>query len=478
MTISRTARLACYTSICALLMLAAGTSNAGRKIVPLAIDDDISKLPNGENIPSGDSATLHIDVLANDERLDDGVADLILTTPASLVGTAVKAGADSEVGRLHVHYTYPAGFGGTETFTYRIESNRGEISNSATIAVTVDGSIAQTSAGSNKIVFGGAAFPGSNVPLSATGETAIVNGIGTSSVKCCTVRDPRVSAGGSRKNRVITYAWSPLDLGTALRDETLSDESLNVESCADIAPPAGTLIIPPHFGVHAQNLLSTDPEAYRFGVCVVDTDATWQGPVQVDVVAERVIDYPVDCKTTLGVHKQPLVLGLSTAPTEFTSPEMRAVTIECDPRSVTRWSKWFFVVNAVHLADKDESRGYVARMFTALRSMIEEMRKKSAVDGTFLNDLTSLVLAAQNPSNSATGSMASLDAATLMALTPPDGDPYQPNTSFSNPKGELVSHLAALRYAICSELAYPGNLAECRVNEAVDNALPELPQSP
>jgi len=451
-------RLACYTSICAILMLAAGTSNAARKVVPIAIDDDV------ENIPSGDSATLHIDVLANDERLDDGVADLIVTTPASLVGTAVKAGADSEVQALHVHYTFPAGFGGTEAFAYRIESNRGQISNSAPVTVTVDGAIALTTKGSNKVVFGGAAFPGSNVPLSATGETA--ENDGQSTVECCTVRDPRVSAGRSRKNRDVTYEWAPLDLGVALSNEV---------SCANIAPAAGTLIIPPHFGVHTQNLQSPDPDDYRFGVCVVDTQVEWQGPVQVDVVAEPVIGYPVDCKTDLGVHKQPLVLGLSVDPQEFTSPEMRAVTIECDPRSVTKWSKWFFVVNAVHLADKDQSNGYVSRMFTTLRSMIEAMRKSNAVNTTFLNDLTSLILNAQNPSNSAISSMDFLDIATLMALTPPNGDPYTPNGSFGNPKGELVSHLAALRYAVCSELAYPGNLAECRIHESVDNALPELP---
>lgn len=463
MTIPRTAcRLACYTSICTMFVLAAGVSNAARKITPIAVADSVDTV-------SGDSATLHIDVLTNDLSLDDGVADLIVTAPASLIGTVVKAGTDAQVDRLHVHYTFPAGFGGTEAFTYRIESGRGELSNSATVTVTVDGSIALTAEGSNKIVFGGAAFPGSNVPLSATGETAESGG--TSTVRCCTVRDPRVSAGGSRKNRAVTYAWTSFDLGSALSDESLSDES-----CADIGPaPPGTLIIPPHFGVHTDDLRSPDPEDYRFGVCVVNTDAQWQGPVQVDVVAESVIDYPVDCKTDLGVHKQPLVLGLSVEPAEFTSPDMRAVTIECDPRSVTRWSKWFFVVNAVHLADKDSSRGYVASMFSTLRSMIEEMRKKGAVETPFLNDLTTLVLDAQSPSNSATGSMASLDAATLMALTPPDGDPYTPNASFSNPKGELVSHLAALRYAVCSELAYPGNLTECRINEAVDNALPELP---
>jgi hypothetical protein len=38
-----------------------------------------------------------------------------------------------------------------------------------------------------------------------------------------------------------------------------------------------------------------------------------------------------------------------------------------------------------------------------------------------------------------------------------------------------VSHIAALRYAVCSELAWPGALEECRMNEFVDDALPDLP---
>lgn len=459
MTILRIARRCAYhTGICTILMLAMGTSHAA-KPTAVAEDDPVSTT-------SGDGETVvHIDVLANDSDPNNLIADLIVTTPPGFDGTAVRQGPDFDVAepgslpRIHVDYNIAPGFGGTEEFTYEIVDKNGKTLDSAEVTIVVDGTTATTTAGLQRVVFGGAAFPESEVPLSAAGELAKTDG--TSTVQCCKVRDPRVS----KKKGIIAYAWAPFDLGAALGSG----------DCADVPGPGpGALIVPPHFSVHTQDPNSTTPEDYKFGVCVVETGVEWVGPMQLDVVAEPVVGYPVNCETAL-VHKQPLVLGLSE--NEFTSPEMRAITIECDPRSVTRWSKAFFVVNGVHLADKDASNGYVARMFTTLRSMIEEMRKQNAVESTFLKDLTGIVLAAQNPSNSASASMAHLDNATLKALTPGNPDPYSPTTNFSNPKGELVSHLMALRYAICSEIAHPGNLKheECLVNPLVDAVLPELP---
>ena len=462
MTISRTGRLlAYYAGICASLMLAMSSSHAAK---PTAVaDNDLVEADSGDG-----ETVIHIDVLANDSDPNNLIADLIVTTPPGFDGTAVRQGPDLEVARIHVDYNIAPGFSGTEAFTYDLVDKNGKTLDSATVTIEVDGLTATTTAGSNKVVFGGAAFPGNGVPLSATGELA--KEPGTSTVQCCKVRDPRVS----RNKGVIAFDWTPFDLGAALSNPDLAD------GCADMPKPeAGTLIIPRHFGVHTQDLTSNSPADYEFGVCAVDTGVEWVGPMQIDVVAEPVVGYPVNCEADL-VHKQPLVLGLSE--NEFTSPEMRAITIECDPRGVTRWSEAVFVVNGAHLADKDASNGYVARMFTTLRSMIEEMRKQNAVDSTFLKDLTGIVLAAQNPSNSASASMAHLDNATLMALTPDGPDPYTPtaNSSFSNPKGELVSHLMALRYAICSEFARPGNVKheDCKVNDMVDAALPQLPKLP
>jgi hypothetical protein len=446
-------------------MLAMNTSHAA-KPGAVANDDDVET--NG-----GDGETVvHIHVLENDSDPDNLIADLIVTAPPGF-GTAVRQGPDfdpldgSGVDFIHVDYTIAPGFGGAETFDYAIVANNGKTLDSATVMIEVDGLSATTKAGSNKVVFGGAAFPASKVPLSAVGELA--ENDGASEVRCCTVRDPRVSAG---KGQTVTFQWTPFDLGAALS---------SAPGCHVMPDPGpGTLIVPRHFSVHTKNLTSTKPEEYRFGVCAVDTDVKWDGPVQVDVVAEPVVGYAVDCKTDLGVDKQPLTLGLSMDPKEFTAPLMRPITSECDPRGVTRWSTWYFVVNAVHLTEKENSRGYVASLFSVLKSMIEEMRKKGAADSTFLRDVKSLVLQADGPSTPPGASMDYLDNATLLALGPWDGypyspSPYSPNESFSNPKGELVSHLAALRYAVCSELAWPGALEECRMNEFVDEALPDLP---
>ena len=461
-------RCACYTGICAFLMLAMNTSHAA-KPGAVANDDDVET--NG-----GDGETVvHIHVLENDSDPDNLIADLIVTTPPGFVGTAVRQQPDfdaldsSGVDFIHVDYTIAPGFGGTETFDYAIVGKNGKSLDSATVTIEVDGLSATTKAGSNKVVFGGAAFPGSKVPLSAAGELAKTDG--TSMTQCCTVRDPRVGAGNTNQDGATAFQWALFDLGAAL-SSPLADAD-----CAEMPKPGpGALIVPRHFSVHTADLGSTDPEDYRFGVCVVDTDVKWDGPVQVDIVSEPVVGYAVDCKNPATVDQQPLTLGLSTDPKEFTSPQMRPITSECDPRGVTRWSTWYFVVNAVHLTAKENSRGYVASLFSVLKSMVEEMRKTGAADSTFLKDLKSLVLQAEGPSTPPQSSMAFLDAATLMALTPPeDQNPYSPNDSFSNPKGELVSHLAALRYAVCSELAWPGALEECRMNEFVDEALPDLP---
>jgi hypothetical protein len=464
MTISRIGRQsAYYAAVCAFVMLAMSTSHAAK---PSAFADDDNVSTSG-----GDGETVvHIDVLANDTDPDGLIADLIVTMPPGFDGTAVRQGPDFDVAEpgsldvIHVDYTIAPGFGGTETFTYEIVDKNGKTLASATVTITVDGSTSITKPGAHKVVFGGAAFPGSEVPLSAAGELAKTGG--TSTTQCCTVRDPRVRKG---KGQTVTFEWTPFDLGAAL-NSSLAD------GCDMPKPAAGTLIVPRQFSVHTENLNSTNPDDYEFGVCVVNTDVEWDGPIQVDIVAEPVVGYAVDCKDNERVDKQPLTLGLSIDPKEFTAPQMRPVTSECDPRGVTRWSTWFFVVNAVHRTDKENSRGYVASLFSVLNSLIEEMRKTGAADTIFLRDLKSLVLQADGPSTPPASSMAFLDNATLMALTPPDNqDPYSPNGSFSNPKGELVSHLAALRYAVCSELAFPGALENCRMNDMVDAALPQLP---
>ena len=456
-----TRRCAYYTGICAILMLAMSTSNA-KRFTPVAVNDTAS---------ANSGQTINIDVLDNDERLDDGVAEVTTTAPVSPGG---KAEVQDD---FTILYTSGPGFGGADTFTYVIKDIHGDTSQPATVTILVDGSIAVTQEpGVQKIVFGGAAFPDSNVALSATGEEAVAVpvGGGFSEVRCCTVKDERVGEGG-------TFQPGPFDLGTALSSPILADAD-----CADILPKpdAGTLIIPRHFGVHTEDPDSMEADDYRFGVCVVDTNVEWYGPVQVDIVAKPVIGYRVDCKTPLPVSDQPLTLSQSAGPpaAEFTSPEMRAITSECDPRGVTRWSIWYFVVNAVHLTDQLDSRTYVRHMAFTIKTMIEKMRQEGAADSAFLNSVKTTVLNAEssigaNNWTAAQGQSAMdvLDDATLLALTPPGDDTYSPTPSFPNPEAEIVSHIAALRYAVCSELAFPGALGNCEIDEDVDEALPELP---
>jgi hypothetical protein len=452
-----------YAAICAFLMLAMSMSDAGK---PTAVAEDDAVETNG-----GDGETVvHIDVLANDSDPDNLIADIVVTTPAGFDGTAVRQGPDLDtndpdsLGVIHVDYTIAPGFGGIETFTYKVVDSKGKTLDSATVNIDVDGSTATTKPGAHKVVFGGAAYPDSDVPLSAAGELA--ENAGTSTTQCCTVRDPRVRKG---KGNTIVLDWTPFDLGAALSSQL-------AEGCSSMPKPSqGALIVPRNFSVHTANLDSRNPDDYRFGVCVVNTNVEWDGPMQVDIVAKPVVGYEVDCKVNEKVEKQPLTLGLSMEPKEFTAPQMRPITSECDPRGVARWSTWYFVVNAVHRIDKENSRGYVASLFSVLNSMIEEMRKTGAADTTFLRDLKSIVQQADGPATPPGASMDFLDNATLLALGPWEQDPYSPNGSFSNPKGELVSHLAALRYAVCSELAFPGALENCTMNPLVNAALPQLP---
>jgi hypothetical protein len=336
--------------------------------------------------------------------------------------------------------------------------------------------ISETEKSLNTVVFGGVAFPDSDVPLSATGEESLNDG--TSQVRCCTVRDPRVDALG-------IFQPDTVDLGAELSLAANSDCAVMHAELGIELPAPNTLIIPRHFGVHTEVPDSEEPDDYRFGVCVVETDVEWAGPVQVDIDAEPVIGYKVDCKTSLPVSDQPLTVSLSTDRPEFTSPHMRAITSECDPRGVTRWSRWYFLVNAVHLIDQLDSRNYVRDMAFTIKTMIEKMRQEGAADSAFLNDVKTMVLSAESSIGAkkwtvaqALSAMNILDDATVLALTPLGDDTYSPTLSFSNPEAELVSHIAALRYAVCSEFAYSGELEHCKMRDDVDDALPGLPKFP
>ncbi|MGI9236312.1 MAG: hypothetical protein ACR2QZ_02900, partial [Woeseiaceae bacterium] len=323
------------------------------------------------------------------------------------------------------------------------------------------------------VVFGG---PDNGVPLLATGEFAVDGG--ESSIKCCTVRDPRVKLktrpNGSKK---IIHKRYPFDIGKAMGTHL-------AEGCEELPQPdRWDLMVPGHFSVHTATAGSLDLDEYVFGLCVVETGVEWLGAVNLDISAVPAVGYPVDCTRT-GVENQPLTLGLTTDPPEFTAPLMRAVTTECNPRGAAKWSTWYFIPNAVHLTNKLPSRAYVIGRFVVLKLMILSMQLDpgNPVDDALLNSIKSKVTAARNivlgPA-SPDLALPILDDATVDVLTPPVapvmGSPYPGSSNFPNPKGELASHLMALRYAVCNELAFVDMPGLCKIDPAVELLLPDLP---
>lgn len=434
-------------------------------VVPQANDDLVSTDPLTE---SGE--TISIDVLANDDLMSQ---DIVAINVSGLTGSPPPGATATVVGtapNFTIEYTSAPGSGGVDTFEYTITDSDGNISNTATVSIEIDGSVSNTSSGNDIVVFGG-----NTVPLTVTGDVA--ENSAQSSVKCCTVRDPRVKLktywNGSQK---IKHKGVPFDIGKAM------SSSLADSDCADLPQPDRfDLIVPRHFSVHTEVEGSLDPDDYRFGLCVVETNGIWQGPMHMDVTSEQAVGYPVDC-TRNGVKNQPLTLGLTTFPEEFTAPFMRPVTVECDPRGVAKWSTWYFVPNAVHLTNKLPSKWYVVGRFVVLQLMMGFMEFQGAVESTLINDVQSQVLAARlllvgptTPSE-AMAAMSILDDATVEVLTPgPTSSSYPGSGTFPNPKGELASHLMAVRYAVCNELAFVDMPLECKLRPDVLGLLPPLP---
>jgi hypothetical protein len=259
------------------------------------------------------------------------------------------------------------------------------------------------------------------------------------------------------------------------------DSSL-ADDCSELPQPDNyDLIVPGHFSVHTEESDSLDPDDYRFGLCVVETTAPLRGIVHMDIDAEPAVGYPVDCSRQ-GVKNQPLALGLTTSPEEFNAPFMRPVTIECDPRAGADWSTWYFIPNAVHLTKKLPSKWYVLGRIAVLKLMIFSMQfdPENPVDNGLLNSVRSKVNAARNivwgPPSQASAALEPLDQASALVLSEPATSSVYPGSArFPDPKGELASHLLALRYAVCSELAFVNMPGSCKVPAAIEALLPPLP---
>ena len=146
-----------------------------------------------------------------------------------------------------------------------------------------------------------------------------------------------------------------------------------------------------------------------------------------------------------------------------------------------RWSEWWVITNAAHLPGMEARKTYVGRMSSVLKDMITAMQLDPAgpVDLSLLSDVKSLVVDAEklfkSPRRTATeaaDAMVVLDDATLRvlrAMGPPD--PYPGSPTFTNPEADLASHLTALRYAVCSELAHATDLPSCAMDPDVEDEL-------
>ncbi len=438
--------------------------------LPIANDDPGNMANSGE--------TINIDVLANDLlKMGQEVTSIDITSPPASGGTAEQAPCDPLVhpnteSPFCVDYTSAPGFGQEDTFGYKVTSGDLVSPHEAIVTIDVDGSVSETPPGDDIVVFGGV---DNGVPLLATGEFA-PNG-GQSTVRCCTVRDPRVKLKTFRNGRQkIIHKGRPFDIGRAMGNPHLA------EGCEELPQPGDhELIVQRHFSVHTEEEDELDPDKYVFGLCVVETDVEWLGAVNLDISAVPSVGYEVDCKRT-GVSNQPLTLGLTTSPPEFNAPLMRPVTAECDPRGVPKWSTWYFIPNAVHLTNKLPSKLYVLGRIFVLKLMILSMEfdPGDPVDSVLLNSVRSQVNQARNivlgpaPADTA---LPILDTATVEVLAPDVNTSgiYQSTANFPNPKGELASHLTALRFAICNELAFPDVAGACRIVDAVENELPALP---
>ena len=454
-----------------------GNGNIGGYIIeydtvyPTANDDLGNTANSGE--------TINIDVLANDILNDQDVTSVDITTPSSNGGTAVVVGTAPN---FSVDYTSAPGFGQQDSFKYTVSSG-GLESNQAIVTIDVDGSVSVTPSGDDIIIFGG---PENGVPLLATGELA--GNSAESSLNCgCKIRDPRVYKKTRRGVTKFKHRFKTFDIGAAI-----SNPHLASPECADLPSPGpGKLKIPPAFSVHTDPAIAKEDltlDDFAFGLCLVETGVQWSGVNHFDVNAQDAAGYEVDCKIPRGgVGKQPLTLGLTTFPEEYTAPFMRPVTIECDPRGAARWSTWYFTPNATHLPRILPSRPYVQARFLVLRGMLFAMGQEGAVEAAFLNSIKSIVRNAQReligfrPPTAAEiqASIDGLDQAALEVLgEPPVGFVFPGSGLFPNPKGELASHVLALRYAVCSELQNVNDLENCQVPGAINALLPPLPGMP
>jgi pimeloyl-ACP methyl ester carboxylesterase len=207
-------------------------------LAPSAIDDAFSAAPGG---------TTKIFVTANDTVGVEGrtldTSSLVITSPASL-GTATVVNDGSQGG--HVSYAAPTGFTGTDTFTYTVSDNEGDVSNEATVTITIpsdSGPVLITNDdGFNSTI---TVDRGNPVVVNVLANDTINQGIPLSAVSIEIEAQPSSGAVVVNSDRTITYT-SAADTSTTMavtftyllryQDEVSNVSTVQV-SVVDLAVP-------------------------------------------------------------------------------------------------------------------------------------------------------------------------------------------------------------------------------------------------
>ena len=434
-------------------------------------DDDAAAADSGE--------TITIDVLVNDE-VDTGVASVTIDTAPASGGTAVVNG------NFTIEYKSGAGFGGMDTFVYRVTANNG-LTDTATVTVDVSTTVSVVIPGLDQLFFNQANVPGSDNPLTAAYQEVLAPG--EVSVDCCRVLDTREGAGPAKHGYFLR---KNLDLGLAIANTSLNPSCVGMPTVA-----AGTAIlapwqrgIPTSRGIDdlGNSLVAREND---LGVCFIQSDIVSKGVVFSEEDARNVLGYEIDCSEP-DISFRPFTGGVAIDPNEIDAPFVTSWTAECDEsRSAKKYSDNLMALNLRHDRGILSSKLYVSGMATLTFASIVGVKLEGCVDNStgFLNKLLDLTARAGADILKAKGEAAvlKLDDATRLALligpNAPVTDPYGEGLAAcpGNPQGLIVGRLMASKFAACSEIAQAGageisqSPAFCAIAGDILNALPPLP---
>lgn len=433
--------------------------------------DDFAAADSGE--------TIIIDVLVND-TVDTGVDSVTIETAPASGGTAIVNGD------FTIDYKSGAGFGGMDTFEYRVTANNG-LTDTAIVTVDVSTTVSVVEPGDNQLFFNQANVPGSDNPLTAAYQQVLQQG--EVSISCCRVLDTREGS-GPKKHGYFSRTF--FDIGAAIADTALNP------SCVDMpAVAAGTALLAPWQRVVPTSRGIDDPGSSLvarendLGVCAIRSGILSKGVVFSEEDARNVLGYAINCAEPQ-VSFRPFTGGVALDPTEIDAPLATSWTAECDEsRSAKKYSDNLMLLNLRHDNSLLSSKLYLSGMATVTFAAIAQAKFEGCVDNStgFLNQLLDLTARAGVDILKGRGEAAvtKLDDATRRALligpSAPATDPYGEGAAAcpNNPQGLFVGRLMALKFSTCSELVQAGagensqSPAACAIAGDILDALPPLP---